>query len=275
MTVDLAMLPLPPAVIARLRTAESLRAEVVGITAERDALRTELDTAGWERDAAQAEAAYLRDDILGKWNEARGLPVDRRIGLLLTAGDTPPPPPEDGADIALVSLSTGDVYIRPKQYRGAQSDWCKYGAGHTLTDWSSMIERGPWVTVDGWRFHDHDKIVERDRKYRDATYAANLGQAEWPDSTAAHGETIKALTERRSRLGDQPEPREWINAWQSLAGATRMAWQSAHRRAEYLTEVIQRTPHDPEWLTADGTRTCNVCLVVEAEHLPIPETATP
>ena len=45
--------PKSPAVVARRESIEAMRAALAGVTAERDALREELETAAWERDNAQ------------------------------------------------------------------------------------------------------------------------------------------------------------------------------------------------------------------------------
>lgn len=262
---ETATLPLPAAVLARLRTADSLRAELAATVAERDALREQVDATAWERETAQTEASYLANEVLGRGPfVSEGTPV----GTILTSGDEPPPPPENGPDYGFVSLSSGQVWVRPYPQRDAAS-FARYRGGMGY-DWP-MCEHGPFVVVDGFASRDHLAILEAERNLSRTIYSAGVGLAKWPDSTADIRETITKLS---SGPRDR-DPSEWIDRWHRLAGATRAEWEAARGRAEYLTEILRRTPHEGEWLFLSGVRTCNVCLVAEAEHLPIPEAATP
>jgi hypothetical protein len=223
MTDDYSALPLPPAVLARLRTADSLRAEVAGLTAERDALRAELDTAGWERDTAQGEAAALREDVLHRDGYYGGQP--RTIGLILTTGDVPPAPPEDehGEDIALVSLTTGELYLRASH---APDQWTRYGVSHSFSDFATLGEKGPWITVGTFAVRDHKQVVERDRRLRDAIYAIS---ARWPSVPESAQHAVDTVVEFKQRsVFKQPETSEWINALSTLASAMWSAWLHEH-----------------------------------------------
>jgi hypothetical protein len=228
----------PAAVTARMRSADSLRAELAGVVAERDALREELDTAAWERDTAQNEAAFLRDEVLSPVDYRRALfdeKVPRTVGLLLTMGDEPPPPPEDehAEDIALVSLSTADIYVRNRR---APDQWMRYGQTSSVSDFTTMAEHAPWITVRGWRLRDHAERAQAERDLYSALHDAHLGQARWPESAQHAMDRITALRGdgfmRRSR-----NVAAWISAWQSLAGACRSAWHDADAQlAKHLAE---------------------------------------
>lgn len=263
-------LPLPPAVLARLQTAESLRAEMAGIVAERDALREELQTAGWERDTAQCEAAYLREEVLLR-DRPWSTDDNPRIGRLLTMGDEPPPAPESGADIALVSLSTGEVYVRG--YPNSDSPWSKYGEYTSSTDFVTLAERGPWVTVDGWRYQDHKERSEAHRRLYAAVHCGIPGTGNyvygWPESTERFRESIDGLSAQRFPNIDNPNTSAaWIEAWRNLAQATRAAWEVEHKHNERLQSFLRFTPHEAEWerKPAPG-RVCTLCGASEADHI--------
>lgn len=261
------MLPLPPAVLARLRTAETLRAEVAGLTAERDALRDELQIAAWERDTAQNEASYLRNEVLEPWGAAGS---DPRIGRLLTMGDEPPPAPEQGADIALVSLSSGEVYVRA--YPNAESAWARYGTYSSSSDFATLAEYGPWVTVDGWRYRDHKERGEASRRLYAAVHSGVPGTGNyvhgWPEATEPWRKTIDDLSAQRPVDVAHPAvTAAWIEAWRNLAGSARSAWEAEHRRLERLQSYLRTTPHPAEWCSpGTAERVCTYCGLNETEH---------
>lgn len=230
-------LALPVQVLERLRTAESLRAEVAGLTAERDALREELDRAGWERDTAQSEAAALRDDVLHRDGYYANRPAN--LGLILTTGDVPPPPPDDehGEDIALVSLTTGELYLRP--HRRLPDQWCRYGNGTLVTDFATLGEKGPWITVGTWAVRDHAALVERDRRLRESTYDIRVGWAQTPESAENAIERVRALSQRG--FMNKAEPYEWISALHLLACAFWSAWHDEHKALEALQATATET----------------------------------
>lgn len=263
-TVDLG-LPLPPAVLARLRTADSLRAELAGITAERDALRAELDMAGWERDTAQNEAAYLRDDVLRR----DAFPPDqpRRIGLLLTMGDTPPAPPtgQYEQDIALVSLSSGDLYIRPNPSDPDQ--WAQFGRYGVVTDFATMAQSGPWITVEGPALARHKEKAELTRRLGQTLYNVTPGVAPWPENAQRWIGQITDLQENRHR--STVDPAAWINAWHGAATAARHAWEQEAARADNLSAVLAKLPHKPQFArpAAGGEFVCTLCRTPESEHV--------
>lgn len=264
-------LPLPPAVLARLRSADTLRAEIAGLTAERDALRAELDTAAWERDTAQNEAAYLRDDVLHRGGFTK-VGDDQRVGRILTMGDVPPPAPEHpGDDVALVSLSTGEVYVRA--FPNADDSWSRFGVDLSTTDFATLAERGPWVTVCGWHcsYQRHKELADAKRRFRDATYNARPGQAPYPETAADAVERVNELAAKRVTEAD---PAEWLNAWQMLAGHVRMAWDREAQRNARLISFLAVIPHAPEWDTSrDGQSFCTYCLVAKADHVSTPAVA--
>jgi len=227
-----------PAVVARHESIEAMRAELAGVTAERDALREELETAAWERDNAQNESAFMREDVL----HAEGYyePGDddswsaRSIGLLLTAGDTPPPPP---ADIALVSMSSGAIFVRADTHR--PEAWCEYGMDTAYSDWATMTERGPWVTVGTYSLRDHKAKAQARRRLFTAIHSAkpyHPNLVEWPESATWALDTVKAIG-NDFRSSDRPDA--WIDALSTLASACRSAWADEHKRAVKLaaTEV--------------------------------------
>lgn len=238
-------LALPVQVLERLRTADSLRAEVAGLTAERAALREELDRAAWERDTAQSEAAALRDDVLHRDGYYSHRPAN--LGLILTTGDVPPPPPDDehGDDIALVSLTTGELYLRP--HRRLPDQWCRYGNGVSVTDFATLGEKGPWITVGTWAVRDHAAVVERDRRLREATYSIRLGWADVPESAQSAIERVNLLKGRGPL--NQAEPSEWIEALNLLAGAFLSAWRDEHKALEAL-EALRSAAAETEEATA-------------------------
>lgn len=265
MSTDEPTLALPVQVLERLRTADSLRAEVAGLTAERDALRAELDRAAWERDTAQSEAAYLREDVLNPWNGD-----GQRLGLILTTGDVPPPPPEDdsGEDIALVSLSTSDLYVRVDRRNPDQ--WSKFGQGMSFSDWATLGERGPWVTVSGWRIHQHKQAVQQQRELRSAM-SSTPNLATWPESVAERFEAVRTLGDGPSR----DRPQDWIEGWRMLANATRSAWEDDHKALERAQAVLREIPHEPRWQQHYSTfesadDRCVACDVARAEHIEVP-----
>lgn len=254
-------LPLPAAVLARLRSADTLRAELAGITAERDALRTELDTAAWERDTAQNEAAFLREEVLGRdhWS---GKAPDQLLGLLLTMGDTPPPPPADehGQDVALVSLSTAAVYVRVRR----TDQWTRYGDGVSYTDFATMAENGPWITVDAACLRDHQAKVDARRRLSRVLYDAGPGVAPWPDSTERLLEQARELSNHRvSARPDQAA--DWISVWHSIASSTQLAWADEKRRADATAAVLSEVPHP---YTEDHTNrgACRYCGQAEDQQ---------
>lgn len=261
------MLPLPPAVLKRLETAETLRAEVAALTTERDALREELQTAAWERDTAQNEASYLRTEMYPQDADWLTGVTKPDVGRVLTMGDEPPPAPEDDkVDIALVSISTGEVYVR-SGYGG--DSWAKYGESSSTRDWASLAESGPWIVVDAWRFRDHRERSEKRRKLRSAVYSASPGRAGYPEESAHN---VTALTEllgnRLRNVEDEEFLASLLGAWQMLAGSVRMHWERAHTRQEKLTEFLKRTPHDPEWMQPGTPEpVCTRCLVAKPEHV--------
>jgi hypothetical protein len=233
MSVTDPCLPLPVSVLARLRSADSLRVELEAVTLERDNLRAQLDSTAWERDAAQGEAAFMREDVLHSEGYYGDEP--RNVGLLLTIGDVPPPPPDDerAEDIALVSLSSGAIYVRSYP-RGVA--WAQYGQDTTSSDWENLAERGPWVTVKAWGFRDHKAKAEAKRLYRNTIYNAGPGVAPWPESAEWALDAVKQLAHDDStRFGKEASASAWINAWQTLAGATRSAWSDEHARLARVT----------------------------------------
>jgi len=227
-------LPLPVSVLARLRSADSLRVELEAVTLERDNLRAQLDGTAWERDAAQCEAAFLREDVL----HGDGYYGDdpRNVGLLLTIGDVPPLPPADehAEDIALVSLSTGDIYVRA--HPRSVDSWCQYGQDTVQSDWENLAERGPWVTVKAWGFRDHKAKADARRLYRRTIYDAGPGVAPWPESATWALDAVKQLALDDSMgFGKGASASAWINAWQTLANASRSAWSDAAARLARVT----------------------------------------
>lgn len=262
-------LPLPVAVIVRLQTAETLRAEIAGLTAERDELRTELQTAAWERDTAQCEAAYLRDEVLHRdppWSSG-----DPRVGRLLTMGDEPPPPPENGADIVIVSLSTGEVYVRA--YPHSDCQWSKYGQYSSSSDFVTLAERGPWVTVDGWRYRDHKERAEAHRKLYSTIHAGVPGtgpHVDWPKSTDHWRTQLDELQAKRfADVEDLAVLAAWIEAWRSLALGTRSAWAGQTSRFETLRSRLHGIAHEPEWTRVFGVDgdVCEFCLTPREDHV--------
>lgn len=220
-----------PAVAIRGESVEAMRAELVGITAERDALREELETAAWERDNAQNESAFLREDVLHvEWTPLLddATPPERTIGLLLTAGDTPPAPP---ADIALVSMSSGATYVRAT----AGSDaWCEYGQDTAYSDWASMTDRGPWVTVGTYSLRDHKAKAAARRRLFTALHNARPYQPNlvaWPESATWALDAVKELGQDW-RSSDRPD--EWIDKLGTLASACRSAWADEHGKLAAL-----------------------------------------
>lgn len=242
-------LPLPVRVIEGLRTAESLRAEIAGLAAERDALRAEVDRTAWERDTAQSQAAYLREDVLHLDGSHAGEP--RRIGLLLTAGDTPPPPPEDVSDqdIALVSLASGDLYVRPNRH--IAEDWERFGRGTRVYRWSSsLIENGPFVSVCGPSLDSHTRAIERARELLSAT-AIKPHPDDWPASAVD-------IAQQLWNLDRWAPPHEWINSWRALACRTRNAWQddalSFQRSVNDLASTWTAAADELDETSPDGER---------------------
>ena len=228
--------PESPAVAIRGESVEAMRAALAGITAERDALREELETAAWERDNAQNESAFLREDVLHvEWRPFLddATPPKQTIGLLLTAGDTPPAPP---ADIALVSLSSGAIFVRANTYH--LDSWCEYGQDTTYSDWSSMTERGPWVTVGNYGLRDHKAKAEARRRLFTAVHSAkpyNPNLVEWPESAIWALDAVKALG-NDWRSTDKPDA--WIDRLSTLASTCRSAWADEHARALKLAEQV-------------------------------------
>lgn len=259
------MLPLPPAVLARLDTAETLRAELAGVTAERDALRDELKTAGWERDTAQNEAAYLREDVLGRdrvWAES----VRQEIGRILTSGDDSPPPPDEGRpDVALVSLSTGEIRVRTTER--APDSWARYGETSASSDFATLAERGPWITVENYEYRDHHRRGQARRKLRDALWAAKPGLGRYPEGAAGAIESWRANSERWISDLDEADLAARISVLTMVTSAVRHDWEIAQHRADRLTETLATVPHPPDWRTTNDVRRCALCCVVEAIHL--------
>lgn len=253
---------LPERVEEGLRTAESLRAEVAGLTAERDALRAELDQTSWERDNASIEAAYLRDDIIDRWHTAEDA-APQRIGLLLTSGDVPPPPPDDREeDISLVSLNTGAIYVR--QYPGSDAEWAPYGQGHTSCDYATLSERGPWVTVSGWLLGKHRDLVKQRDLLSTTIYNARPyrpGIAPWPPSAEDALEGLRELG--RSYLRAE-QPHAWISGWQMVASLVRAEWADDHAALGVARSVLRVTPHE---MVITHQDTCRACGVVRADHI--------
>jgi len=225
-----------PAVVARHESIEAMRAELAGVTAERDALKAELEDAAWERDQAQNESAFMRTDVLH--GEDYYEPGDdeswsaRSLGLLLTSGDTPPAPP---ADIALISLSTGSIYVRSNSLHA--DSWCEYGQDTVYSDWSNMAGRGPWITTATAGLLDHRSKADRRRRlvtsvYNARAYSPNV--VEWPESAVWALDAVKALG-RDYRAVDRPDA--WIDALSTLASCCRSAWADEHKRANKLAEA--------------------------------------
>jgi hypothetical protein len=228
-----------PAVAIRGESVEAMRAALAGITAERDALREELETAAWERDNAQNESAFLREDVLHvEWRPFLddATPPERTIGLLLTAGDTPPPPP---ADIALVSLSSGAIFVRANTYH--LDSWCEYGQETTYSDWATLTERGPWVTVGTFSLRDHKAKAEARRRLFTAVhnakpYSPNL--VEWPESATWALDAVKKLG---SDWRSTDKPDAWIDRLSVLVSACRSAWADEHTKLAALTTNVEAT----------------------------------
>lgn len=223
-----------PAVVSRHESIEAMRAELAGVTAERDALKAELEDAAWERDQAQNESAFLREDVLHvEWRPFLddATPPERTIGLLLTSGDTPPAPP---ADIALISLSTGATYVRARnQYRDA---WCEYGQDTVQADWSNLAQRGPWITTATFGLLDHQSKADRRRALFTSIHNArpyHPDVVKWPENATWALDAVKALG-RDFRSVDRPDA--WIDALSTLVSACRSAWLEEHNRANKLTE---------------------------------------
>jgi len=226
-----------PAVAIRGESVEAMRAALAGMTAERDALREELETAAWERDNAQNESAFMREDVLNvEWrpflNDAA--PPERTIGLLLTAGDTPPPPP---ADIALVSMSSGAIFVRANTYH--LDSWCEYGQETTYSDWASMTENGPWVTVGTYSLRDHKAKAAARRRLFTAIHSAkpyNPNLVPWPETATWALDTVKAIG-NDWRSTDKPDA--WIDALSTLASTCRSAWADDHAKLAALATDIE------------------------------------
>jgi len=229
-----------PAVAARHESLEAMRAELAGITAERDALKAELEDAAWERDQAQNESAFMREDVLH--GEGYYEPGDneswsaRSLGLLLTSGDTPPAPP---ADIALISLSTGVIYVRANSLN--PDTWCEYGQDTVYSDWSNMAGRGPWITTATAGLLDHRSKADARRRLVTAVYSARPYQRNivpWPESAEWALDRVKALA---GDFRSTSRPDAWIETLSVLAGAVRAAWQAEHARADKLAAAIEAT----------------------------------
>lgn len=265
------MLPLPTSVLRRLATAETLRAELVGVTAERDTLREELRTVGWERDTAQNEASYMRSDILHRdgFRWANEEPKPRTLGLLLTSGDEPPPAPEGTAeDVALVSLSTGEVRVRAAHNPG---QWNRYGERLSSSDFASLGESGPWVTIASWAYRDHVQRFEARDRLRNAISSSRPGLAPYPESAADAVAAMTTASERSGLYGREDDAAATcLGAQWSLLAAVRQAWEVADRQAARLRETLAATPHAPDFrVTLDGVRRCELCLVDEPDHLTV------
>ena len=228
-----------PAVAIRGESVEAMRAALAGMTAERDALREELETAAWERDNAQNESAFMREDVLHvEWTPFLddATPPERTVGLLLTTGDTPPAPP---ADIALVSLSSGAIYVRTLSWK--PDAWSEYGQDTTYSDWASMAGRGPWVTVGTYALHDHKPKAEARRRLFTAIHNAkpyNPNLVAWPESAIWALDTVKAIG-NDWRSTDRPDA--WIDALSTLASACRSAWADEHAKLAALTKDVEVT----------------------------------
>jgi hypothetical protein len=226
-----------PAVAIRGESVEAMRAALAGMTAERDALREELETAAWERDNAQNESAFLRDDVLRvEWRPFLDdvTPPERTIGLLLTAGDTPPPQP---ADIALVSMSTGATYVRANTV--TDDMWCEYGQDTAYSDWATLTERGPWVTVGTYALRDHKAKAAARRRLFTAIHSAkpySPNLVEWPESATWALDTVKAIG-NDWRSTDKPDA--WIDALSTLASTCRSAWADDHAKLAALATDIE------------------------------------
>lgn len=221
------------AVAIRGESVEAMRTALAGITAERDALREELITASWERDNAQNESAFLREDVLHvEWTPFLddATPPERTIGLLLTAGDTPPAPP---ADIALVSMSSGVTYVRAHSQN--PDAWCEYGQDTTYSDWASLTERGPWVTVGTFSLRDHKAKAQARRRLFTAIHSArphSPNLVAWPENATWALDAVKALG-NDWRSSDRPDA--WIDKLSTLVGTCRSAWADEHAKLAALT----------------------------------------
>lgn len=248
-------LPLPAAVLSRLRSSDTLRAELAGVTAERDALREQLDTTSWERDTAQNEAAYLRDVITPhNWRAPFADELPRTVGLLLTMGDEPPLPPEHehGEQIALVSLSTAQIYVRHPR---APEQWMRYGQRLSVTDFTTMAENGPWITVDASSLRDHDAKAEAARRLYSVIYDSGIGQAPWPEAAQRWLDRIKELGGNGSLLSRSNDPADWIDAWHTVANAVRGAWAEADKAAsECIHEHCSYCENDAAADAAEAAR---------------------
>lgn len=231
---------LPPAVLRRAHALRAVEVERDALVAERDALREAVKDAGWERDEAQGEAAALRDDVLGSWAERHPAWRDAmtpEVGRLYVSGDDEPARPEDGrSDVALVSLATGQAYVRRDSF--GRAEWVRYGVGGALHDWSAMAEQCPLVSVDAFAYRDHGDIVAREQRTRQATYDSPSAHV-WPEPARESVEAIRALG---AQAFTTREPAEWITRWRNLASRMLVVWQDERRRAERaearLAEVL-------------------------------------
>lgn len=216
---------IPASHAVRLRTAETLQAELDGARTEISSLRQKLDETAWERDAAQQESAFMREEVLQlepEWREQ-----NPRVGQVLLSCDTwgdIPEPSSDYDDIALVSLSSGRVYVR---IRGVNT-WAEYGQDTMVSDYANLADKGPWVTVETWALRDHKAKADARRRFYQAKYDAQPYDFEWPDPDVL--QRARQALAKATPADAGPAH----SALGHLAGHTRAMWQQERDRANAL-----------------------------------------
>lgn len=230
-----------PAIGERAAAAEVLRPRIQAFEHQVLALEEELQAAVWERDCAQRESAFLREEMHGVREPWR---LDNRpLGQLVLSGDPEPLPGADDSTTALVAVGSGRVFLHVGENRPHHVEryWAELGVSHQRFDWASLGEHGPFVTVAPWAVHDHQRRIDAGAQLRQAMYDArpHVNHVPWPDErtlelandVAVAGAGIAPPSERAAAM---------ISKLGTLSGVLRAAWADERNHVLRLERQLEQ-----------------------------------